>query len=92
MWYTTLGATITILVSIVSTIVFGRNNPKDVPQELMAPFVRKIVFKEKWKGNDKRVSSFLVISEFPSQFDDFSMFFIVFNQFIIKVQDFTLTF
>ncbi|XP_063709542.1 sodium-coupled monocarboxylate transporter 1 [Culicoides brevitarsis] len=46
MWYTALGAVVAILVAIASTAVFGKNNPRDVPKELMAPFVRKIVFKD----------------------------------------------
>jgi hypothetical protein len=43
MWYTFLGALVTITVSLIYTAIRGGNNPKDIPAELLAPFVRKIV-------------------------------------------------
>lgn len=56
MWYTALGAIVAILVSIASTAVFGRNNPKHVPKELITPFLRKIIFKDEYRNNDNMVS------------------------------------
>lgn len=51
LYYTTTGALITIVVSLCATLVFGRQDTKDVPAELLAPFVRKF-----WKGDDAKAN------------------------------------
>lgn len=43
MWYTFLGAVVTITVSVCCTFVFGRNDPKTVAPDLLAGFVRRYV-------------------------------------------------
>uniref|UniRef100_A0A182S9J8 Sodium/solute symporter n=1 Tax=Anopheles maculatus TaxID=74869 RepID=A0A182S9J8_9DIPT len=44
MWYTFLGAAVTILVSLLcSVLFFGRNDPKTVSPDLMAGFVRRYI-------------------------------------------------
>uniref|UniRef100_A0A182NQG4 Sodium/solute symporter n=1 Tax=Anopheles dirus TaxID=7168 RepID=A0A182NQG4_9DIPT len=44
MWYTFLGAAVTILVSLLcSVLLFGRNDPKTVSPDLMAGFVRRYI-------------------------------------------------
>ncbi|XP_029719933.1 sodium-coupled monocarboxylate transporter 1 [Aedes albopictus] len=45
MWYTFLGAVVTIVVSICCTFIFGRNDPKTVAPDLMAGFVRRYVYR-----------------------------------------------
>ncbi|XP_050086876.1 sodium-coupled monocarboxylate transporter 1 [Anopheles aquasalis] len=52
MWYTFLGAGVTILVSLLSTmLIYGRNDPKTIPPELLAGFVSRYVH-----GSDKSVT------------------------------------
>jgi hypothetical protein len=41
MWYTCLGATFTIVVSAFMTLIYGKNDPRDVPAELIAPQLRR---------------------------------------------------
>lgn len=41
MWYTTLGASVTIVVSLLSILVFGSNNPNKVDPVLLTPCIRK---------------------------------------------------
>ncbi|XP_055538986.1 sodium-coupled monocarboxylate transporter 1 [Wyeomyia smithii] len=43
MWYTFLGAAVTIVVSLGCTLVYGRNDPKTVSPDLLAGFVRRYV-------------------------------------------------
>ncbi|XP_017119101.1 sodium-coupled monocarboxylate transporter 2 [Drosophila elegans] len=41
MWYTTFGASITIIVALLATLVFGKNNPNKVDPVLLTPCIRK---------------------------------------------------
>lgn len=41
MWYTTLGAAVTIVVALLSILVFGSNNPNKVDPVLLTPCIRK---------------------------------------------------
>jgi len=41
MWYTTFGASITIIVALLGTLVFGKNNPNKVDPVLLTPCIRK---------------------------------------------------
>ncbi|KAH8359927.1 hypothetical protein KR093_009582, partial [Drosophila rubida] len=41
MWYTTLGASVTIIVALLSTFVFGTNDPNSIDPKLMTPYIRK---------------------------------------------------
>lgn len=41
MWYTALGAVVAISVAGILTFIFGGNDPKTIPPELLTPFVRK---------------------------------------------------
>lgn len=43
LYYTTSGVTITIVVSLCATLIFGRQDPKSVPAQLLAPFIRKLI-------------------------------------------------
>ncbi|XP_053695096.1 sodium-coupled monocarboxylate transporter 1 [Sabethes cyaneus] len=43
MWYTFLGAAVTIVVSLGCTLVYGTNDPKAVSPDLLAGFVRRFV-------------------------------------------------
>ncbi|EDS34332.1 sodium/solute symporter [Culex quinquefasciatus] len=52
MWYTFLGAAVTILVSLACTLVYGRNDPKTVAPDLLAGFVRRYVY-----GGEKEEAS-----------------------------------
>lgn len=40
-WYTALGAVVAISVAGILTLIFGGNDPKSVPPELLTPFVRR---------------------------------------------------
>ncbi|ALC46370.1 CG6723 [Drosophila busckii] len=41
MWYTTVGASVAILVACLSTLIFGTNNPNKVDPVLLTPCIRK---------------------------------------------------
>ncbi|KAH8294948.1 hypothetical protein KR018_004575 [Drosophila ironensis] len=41
MWYTTFGASITIIIALLGTLVFGKNNPNKVDPVLLTPCIRK---------------------------------------------------
>ncbi|XP_017008571.2 sodium-coupled monocarboxylate transporter 1 [Drosophila takahashii] len=41
MWYTTFGASITIIVALLGTLMFGKNNPNKVDPVLLTPCIRK---------------------------------------------------
>ncbi|XP_030374110.1 sodium-coupled monocarboxylate transporter 1 [Scaptodrosophila lebanonensis] len=41
MWYTALGSCITIAVALISTLVFGTNNPNKIDPVLLTPCIRK---------------------------------------------------
>lgn len=41
MWYTTLGASVTIVVALLSILIFGSNNPNKVDPVLLTPCIRK---------------------------------------------------
>lgn len=55
MWYTALGAVVAIVCASLLTAIFGGNDPKDVPPELMAPFVRKLIFGDSTVSTNERV-------------------------------------
>uniref|UniRef100_A0A182IL05 Sodium/solute symporter n=1 Tax=Anopheles atroparvus TaxID=41427 RepID=A0A182IL05_ANOAO len=60
MWYTFLGASVTILVSLIcSALIFGRNDPKTVSPDLMAGFVRRYIHGPDCalKGNQHRATA-----------------------------------
>lgn len=50
MWYTLLGALITIAVAAIVSFITGFNNPREMDAKLFAPFIRKWL-----RLNDKRV-------------------------------------
>lgn len=43
MWYTAVGALVTIGVSGLLTLAIGANDPTSVPPELLAPVIRKYI-------------------------------------------------
>lgn len=43
LWYTLLGAMITIIVSLIASFIIGANDPRKINQKLLAPFVRKLL-------------------------------------------------
>jgi solute carrier family 5 (sodium-coupled monocarboxylate transporter), member 8/12 len=48
MWYTLVGAIFTMSISLIcSVFIFGFNDPKNVSSELIAPAIRKRIFKDK---------------------------------------------
>uniref|UniRef100_A0A1A9VL99 Sodium-coupled monocarboxylate transporter 1 n=1 Tax=Glossina austeni TaxID=7395 RepID=A0A1A9VL99_GLOAU len=53
MWYTALGALITILMSVVCGCVFGSNDPRKVDPTLLAPSIRKFFSYTENKFNAK---------------------------------------
>lgn len=44
LWYTLLGAVITIAVSLIASFVMGANDPRKIHPTLLAPFVRSILW------------------------------------------------
>lgn len=42
-WYTLIGCTICIVVSLIISYIFGPNDPADLDPNLLAPFVRKLI-------------------------------------------------
>lgn len=51
LYYTMLGATITMIVALLSSLLLGPNNPSDVDPKLLAPFVRRMIGSKKEKCN-----------------------------------------
>lgn len=51
MYYTLFGAAITLIVSLLSSLVLGWQDPKSVSPVLLAPFMRKYYTKESTLGN-----------------------------------------
>ena len=45
MWYTLLGAVVTILVSLIASFIMGANDPRKINPLLLAPFVRKLLLR-----------------------------------------------
>lgn len=43
LYYTLTGVLITIIVSLCGTLVIGRQDPKTVPSQLLAPMIRKLI-------------------------------------------------
>lgn len=44
-WYTLVGALVTITVAVIVSLLTKPNKPSDLNPNLLAPFVRKIVWK-----------------------------------------------
>lgn len=44
MWYTLIGASITITVSLIASFALGANKPKEMNPKLLTPFVRRIIW------------------------------------------------
>ncbi|XP_037040754.1 sodium-coupled monocarboxylate transporter 1 [Bradysia coprophila] len=44
LWYTLLGATITIIVSLIASFIIGANDPRKIHPTLLAPFMRTLLW------------------------------------------------
>lgn len=44
LWYTFVGAAITIIIAVIVSFLFGANKPKDMNPKLLAPFVRRMIW------------------------------------------------
>lgn len=51
-WYTLVGTSICIIVSLVASFIIGPNNPCDLNPQLLAPFVRKLINKKRNTKNN----------------------------------------
>jgi solute carrier family 5 (sodium-coupled monocarboxylate transporter), member 8/12 len=51
-WYTLVGSSICIIVSLVASFLMGPNNPSDLNPQLLAPFVRKLINKKMNNNNN----------------------------------------
>lgn len=51
-WYTLVGSSICIIVSLIASFLIGPNNPNDLNPQLLAPFVRKLINK---RDNNTRI-------------------------------------
>lgn len=45
LWYTTLGALVTILVSVIASFLMGANKIDNMNPKLFSPFLRKLLWK-----------------------------------------------
>lgn len=43
LWYTLVGSTICIVVSLITSYIIGPNDPVELNPKLLAPFVRKLI-------------------------------------------------
>jgi solute carrier family 5 (sodium-coupled monocarboxylate transporter), member 8/12 len=43
LWYTLVGSSICIIVSLIASFAIGPNNPSELNPNLLAPFVRKLI-------------------------------------------------
>lgn len=46
MWYTALGAGVTIIVGLICSIFWGFNNPRDIDPRLISPQLQKFLHKK----------------------------------------------
>lgn len=44
LWYTLVGALVTILVAVITSFLCGPNKPSEMNPMLLAPFVRRIIW------------------------------------------------
>lgn len=44
LWYTLVGAAVTIVVALIVSFISGANKPKDMNPKLLAPFVRRMIW------------------------------------------------
>lgn len=43
LWYTLVGATVSMIIALITSFIFQPLNPKDVNPELLAPFVKRLI-------------------------------------------------
>lgn len=43
LWYTLVGSSICIIVSLIASYIMGPNKPSELNPKLLAPFVRKLI-------------------------------------------------
>lgn len=54
LWYTLLGALITIFISLIASFIVGANKPNKLNPQLFAPFVRRIIWPNMKYSNENR--------------------------------------
>lgn len=55
MWYTLVGAIFTMLISLLSSLVFGLNDPSSISKELLTPCLRNQFIKEEKERTIKTI-------------------------------------
>lgn len=53
LWYTLLGALITITTALAASYIFGPNKPSELDPNLLAPFVRKLIGRSNFKSEKR---------------------------------------
>lgn len=43
LWYTLVGTIVAVTIGVIASFLYRPNDPHDVDQELLAPFVRKFI-------------------------------------------------
>lgn len=57
LWYTLVGSSICIIVSLIASFVIGPNKPCELNPNLLAPFVRKLIKPRSSEAASNRVDS-----------------------------------
>lgn len=57
LWYTFIGAMVTIIVSLIASFLMGANDPQNMDPKLFAPFVRRILERKKLRLMDVKLNN-----------------------------------
>lgn len=57
LWYTFMGAMVTIIVSVIASFIMGANDPLKMDSKLFAPFVRRILERKKSRLMDVKMNN-----------------------------------
>lgn len=62
LWYTLVGSSICIIVSLIASYIMGPNKPSEMNPHLLAPFVRKLIKPRSSEAASNRAENVIEIS------------------------------
>lgn len=67
LWYTLVGALVTIIVAVITSFISGPNKPSQMNPMLLAPFVRKLIWGKDFNSCSEGTSKSNAISKSDCQ-------------------------